>query len=120
MEPFTGADHEFMTKGVVRVKLPNPHHGQDKAADSRHFIPAEEACLESRRPCITTTGSRPRACYRLTQRLQRAVRRPRVHGSRNLYCISSVLPDPQFKGLPAPPSTSVRTCTDERAGPAKV
>jgi predicted RNA binding protein YcfA (HicA-like mRNA interferase family) len=31
--PFTGTDHEFMTKGTVRVKLPNPHHGQDIGAD---------------------------------------------------------------------------------------
>jgi len=31
--PFTGTDHEFMTKGAVRVKLPNPHHGQDIGAD---------------------------------------------------------------------------------------
>lgn len=27
--PFKGSGHEFMTKGAVRVKLPNEHHGQD-------------------------------------------------------------------------------------------
>ena len=31
--PFTGTDHEFMTKGAVRVKLPNLHHGQDIGVD---------------------------------------------------------------------------------------
>ena len=31
--PFTGTDHEFMTKGAVRVKLPNRHHSQDIGVD---------------------------------------------------------------------------------------
>lgn len=31
--PFAGTDHEFMTKGAVRVKLPNRHHGQDIGVD---------------------------------------------------------------------------------------
>jgi hypothetical protein len=31
--PFAGTDHEFMTKGTVRVKLPNRHHGQDIGVD---------------------------------------------------------------------------------------
>jgi predicted RNA binding protein YcfA (HicA-like mRNA interferase family) len=31
--PFTDTDHEFMTKGAVQVKLPNPHHGQDIGVD---------------------------------------------------------------------------------------
>ena len=31
--PFTGTDHEFMTKGAVRVKLPNQHRGQDIGVD---------------------------------------------------------------------------------------
>jgi len=31
--PFAGADHEFMVKGTVRVKLPNRHHCQDIGVD---------------------------------------------------------------------------------------
>lgn len=31
--PFTGSGHEYMIRGIVRVKLPNPHHGQDISVD---------------------------------------------------------------------------------------
>lgn len=31
--PFTGSGNEFMIRGITRVKLPNPHHGQDVSVD---------------------------------------------------------------------------------------
>ena len=31
--PFTGSGHEFMIRGITRVKLLNPHHGQDVSVD---------------------------------------------------------------------------------------
>jgi predicted RNA binding protein YcfA (HicA-like mRNA interferase family) len=31
--PFIGSGHEYMIRGIVRVKLPNPHHGQDISVD---------------------------------------------------------------------------------------
>ena len=31
--PYIGSGHEYMIKGAVRIKLPNPHHGQDIGAD---------------------------------------------------------------------------------------
>jgi len=31
--PFKGSGHEFMTKGAIRVKLPNEHRGQDIGAE---------------------------------------------------------------------------------------
>jgi predicted RNA binding protein YcfA (HicA-like mRNA interferase family) len=31
--PFNGADNEFMTKGAVRVKLPNLHNRRDIGVD---------------------------------------------------------------------------------------
>ena len=31
--PYIGSGHEYMTKGAIRIKLPNPHHGQDIGAD---------------------------------------------------------------------------------------
>lgn len=31
--PFVGSGHEYMIRGFVRVKLPNPHHGQDISVD---------------------------------------------------------------------------------------
>jgi hypothetical protein len=31
--PFIGSGHEYMTKGAIRIKLPNPHRGQDIGAD---------------------------------------------------------------------------------------
>jgi predicted RNA binding protein YcfA (HicA-like mRNA interferase family) len=31
--PFKGSGHEFMTKGKIRVKLPNVHRGQDVGAE---------------------------------------------------------------------------------------
>lgn len=32
-DPYIGSGHEYMTKGAIRIKLPNPHHGQDIGAD---------------------------------------------------------------------------------------
>ena len=31
--PYIGSGHEYMIKGAIRTKLPNPHHGQDIGAD---------------------------------------------------------------------------------------
>lgn len=31
--PYIGSGHEYMTKGAIRIKLPNPHRGQDIGAD---------------------------------------------------------------------------------------
>ena len=31
--PYIGSGHEYMTKGAIRIKLPNPHHGHDIGAD---------------------------------------------------------------------------------------
>lgn len=31
--PFTGSGHEFMIRGITRVKMPNPHHSQDVSVD---------------------------------------------------------------------------------------
>ncbi len=31
--PFIGSDHEYMIRGITRVKLPNPHRGQDISTD---------------------------------------------------------------------------------------
>lgn len=31
--PYIGSGHEYMIKGAIRIKLPNPHHSQDIGAD---------------------------------------------------------------------------------------
>ena len=31
--PYIGSGHEYMIKGAIRIKLPNPHHGQEISAD---------------------------------------------------------------------------------------
>lgn len=31
--PFIGSGHEYMIRGILRVKLPKPHHGQDISVD---------------------------------------------------------------------------------------
>lgn len=31
--PFIGSGHEYMIRGILRVKLQNPHHGQDISVD---------------------------------------------------------------------------------------
>ncbi|VVB73090.1 Uncharacterised protein [uncultured archaeon] len=31
--PYIGSGHEYMIKGAIRIKLPNPHRSQDIGAD---------------------------------------------------------------------------------------
>ena len=31
--PYVGSGHEYMIKGITRVKLPNPHRGKDVSVD---------------------------------------------------------------------------------------